>query len=83
MDSHQPPARDTQVGGTHYINESGIQPWDVIAGWGMDFWEGSVLKYLMRYRKKNGVEDLKKARHYLDYLIQREEEYGDDGRSSR
>jgi hypothetical protein len=74
----------TQVGGSHYINDSGIQPWDIIAGWNLDYWEGNVVKYVLRYRKKNGVEDLKKARHYLDYLIQREEEYGDvgdDGRS--
>jgi hypothetical protein len=81
--STAPNAKDTQVGGAHYINESGIQPWDVIAAWNLDYWEGNVVKYVMRYRNKNGVEDLKKARHYLDYLIQREEEYGvlGDGRS--
>lgn len=36
---------------------------------------GSVLKYMIRYRDKGGVEDLKKARHYLDKLIEVEEEF--------
>lgn len=31
---------------------------------------GNVVKYIARYRDKNGVEDLKKARHYLDKLIE-------------
>ena len=34
------------------------------------YYEGQVLKYLCRFRQKNGVEDLKKARVYLDWLIQ-------------
>lgn len=61
-----------QVGGTHY-EEMPIQPWEVIERAELDFWEGSVVKYVMRYTGKSGVEDLKKARHYLDYLIEREE----------
>ena len=60
-----------QVGGTHYENMA-IQPWEVIGRGGLDFWEGNVVKYVMRYRSKNGLEDLEKARHYLDYLIERE-----------
>lgn len=58
----------------HYRGQL-LQPWDVIAMFGLDFWEGNVLKYLLRWRKKNGLEDLKKARHYLDDLIERQ---GDD-----
>lgn len=61
----------TQVGGDHYEKMS-LQPWEVIRLAELDFWEGNIIKYLMRYRKKNGLEDLKKARHYLDYLIERE-----------
>lgn len=60
-----------QVGGSHYEKMT-IQPWEVIERSGLDFWEGNVIKYVMRYRAKNGLEDLEKARHYLDYLIERE-----------
>jgi len=62
-----------QVGGNHY-ETLGIQPWEVIARGALDFWEGNVIKYVMRYRAKNGLEDLEKARHYLDYLIEREKQ---------
>jgi len=62
----------TQVGGDHYMGMP-IQPWDVIDANGLNYYEGNVLKYLLRHRAKNGVEDLKKARHYLDKLIENEE----------
>jgi len=64
-----------QVGGDHY-EQMAIQPWEVIQRGDLDFWEGNVIKYVMRYRAKNGLEDLKKARHYLDYLIEREQKNG-------
>jgi hypothetical protein len=64
-----------QVGGNHY-EQMAIQPWEVIQRGDLDFWEGNVIKYVMRYRAKNGLEDLKKARHYLDYLIEREQKNG-------
>lgn len=66
-------AADRQVGGDHY-RQTGIQPWDVIDAYGLDFYEGSALKYLLRWRKKNGLEDLKKLRHYIDKLIELREE---------
>lgn len=62
----------TQVGGDHYVKRA-IGPWDVWAEYGMNAFEGAVLKYLLRWRDKNGVEDLKKARHTLDKLIELEE----------
>lgn len=62
-----------QVGGAHYIKYK-IQPWDIIDCYGLSFYEGSALKYLLRYRDKNGVEDLKKARHYIDALIAKAED---------
>lgn len=37
------------------------------------FFKGNIMKYLWRYEHKNGVEDLKKARQYLDWLIEEEE----------
>jgi len=62
-------ANKVQVGGEHYKNKD-IQPWDAIHAWGLGFFSGNVVKYVARYREKNGVEDLKKARHYLDKLIE-------------
>lgn len=64
-------ASEKQVGGSHYKTMA-IQPWEVIARGELDFWEGNVVKYVMRYRAKNGLEDLEKARHHIDYLIERE-----------
>ncbi|KMK52791.1 hypothetical protein FEFB_14920 [Fructobacillus sp. EFB-N1] len=52
-----------------YTGQSGMQVFDVINEFGLDFYEGNALKYLIRYKKKNGLEDLKKCREYLDYMI--------------
>lgn len=57
-----------QIGGTHY--QTPIQPWDYILANSLGFLEGNIIKYVTRYKAKNGVEDLKKARHYLDKLIE-------------
>lgn len=62
-------AGDHQVGGDHYRQLS-PQPWDVIAAWRLGFFSGNVIKYVARHREKGGVEDLRKARHYLDKLIE-------------
>jgi hypothetical protein len=64
-------ANDTQVAGDHYKRQT-IQPWDYIAANGLGFFEGNVVKYVSRWRDKAGVEDLRKARHYLDKLIELE-----------
>lgn len=58
-----------QVGGDHYRNMK-ITPWDFIVANGLDFFEGNIVKYVTRWRRKGGAEDLKKARHYLDKLIE-------------
>lgn len=63
------PVNTTQVGGLHYKTLN-PQPWDVIHAWRLGFIEGCVVKYVARWRAKNGVEDLRKARHYLDKLIE-------------
>jgi hypothetical protein len=63
-------ANDKQMGGSHYLKA--IQPWDYIAANGLDFFEGNIVKYVTRWRQKGGVEDLRKARHYLDKLIELE-----------
>jgi len=61
----------TQVGGDHYRTLK-IQPWEYIEANNLDFWEGNVVKYITR-RKGSRLEDLKKAKHYLNYLIEKEE----------
>ena len=62
-------ANEIQHGGSHYKNKP-IQPWDFIAANKLGFFEGNIVKYLSRWQDKNGVEDLLKARHYLDKLIE-------------
>lgn len=61
-----------QVGGDHYTR-CAIQPWEIIERNGLGFFEANVIKYVLRYKNKNGLEDLLKAKHYIEYLINREE----------
>jgi hypothetical protein len=65
-------ANARQEGGTHYLHFP-IQPIDFIQKNGLDWCQGNIVKYVCRYKHKNGLEDLKKARHYLDKLIELEE----------
>jgi len=58
-----------QVGGSHY-KEMKIQPIDYIVENEIPYREANVIKYVSRYKSKNGLEDLQKARHYLDLLIE-------------
>ena len=58
-----------QVGGNHY-KETTLQPWDVISAWSLDPWLANVVKYVQRHQRKNGREDLLKAVHYLEYVIE-------------
>ena len=62
-------ANDKQVGGDHYKDKA-IQPWDFIIGNELAYLEGCIVKYISRHRDKGGLEDLHKARHYLDKLIE-------------
>lgn len=61
-----------QQGGSHYKSTT-IDPWAYIEANGLGFFEGNILKYITRHRQKGGVEDLKKAQHYLERLIQIEQ----------
>ena len=58
-----------QVGGTHYKSKA-IQPWDYIAANELGYFEGNIVKYVSRWKDKGGLDDLRKARHYLDKLIE-------------
>ena len=62
-------ANQTQVGGTHYKSKA-IQPWDYIAANDLGYFEGNIVKYVSRWKDKGGLDDLRKARHYLDKLIE-------------
>lgn len=66
---------NTQVGGSHY-SKYAIQPTEYILKNNLNFCEGNVIKYITRYKDKGGVEDLRKARHYLDILISEMENGG-------
>jgi hypothetical protein len=66
-------AKDYQIGGEHYKNK-GIQPIEYIMSNSLDFCEGNVVKYVTRWKFKNGMDDLLKAKHYLEFLIERERE---------
>lgn len=58
----------------HY-KTGGITTWDVVAAWGLSFDLGNVVKYIQRHKLKNGLEDLRKARQYLDHAIAQMEEF--------
>jgi hypothetical protein len=67
-------SNDMQVGGDHY-KKLDIQPWDAMQAWMSreafaGFMQGNAIKYLARWRDKGGIDDLRKARHYLDKLIE-------------
>lgn len=61
-------ANSRQVGGEHY--QSPIQHWDFVAANGLDYFQGQITKYVCRWRYKNGVQDLEKARHFLEKYIE-------------
>jgi hypothetical protein len=57
-------------GGNHYKQFKGFEPWDVITAWNLGYLEGTALKYIARWKDKNGIEDLKKAIHFLQKKIE-------------
>jgi len=59
----------TQEGGGHY-KKLPIQPVEYITKNNIGYCEGNVIKYISRYKDKNGLQDLKKAKHYIDLLIE-------------
>jgi hypothetical protein len=65
-------ANKRQVGGTHYqqVTALGLQHWDLAALFHLDYFQGQVTKYLFRWRLKGGLQDLHKARHYLDKYLE-------------
>lgn len=66
-------ANDMQVSGSHYKDKA-IQPWDFIVANKLGYLEGNVIKYVSRWRDKGGIDDLRKASHYLEKLIEVEQD---------
>jgi len=69
------PATQVQVGGSHY-KDYPIQPIEYCMKNKLNYCQSNIVKYATRYKDKNGVEDLKKIKHYVDLLI--ELEYGEE-----
>jgi hypothetical protein len=63
-------ANDIQHGGNHYKKGGALQHWDIVAKYGVGYLEGCATKYPTRHLDKNGVEDIKKAMHYVDKIIE-------------
>jgi hypothetical protein len=61
-------ALNMQVGGEHYKKHK-IQPIEFIHANNIPFIEGNIIKYIVRWRDKNGLKDLEKVKHYVDLLI--------------
>jgi hypothetical protein len=57
-----------QVGGNHYLKYK-IQPVEFIIKNNIGFVEGNIIKYILRFKEKGGVQDLNKAKHYIELLI--------------
>jgi hypothetical protein len=69
-------ANNRQVGGRHYA--SNVQHWDFAAAhFGRGYFKGQITKYVSRWRKKNGVQDLQKALHFLEKLMEIEQRDSD------
>lgn len=83
MDTKEMSASKEQVGGSHY-SQYKIQPKDFIKANRLGWDEANAVKYIVRHRDKGGVEDIKKAIHYLEMLLEDEYEiiaataYSDD-----
>lgn len=70
-----------QHGGNHYKGMK-IQPVEYIMANNIPYMEGNVIKYISRWRDKGGVQDLNKAKHYIEMLIENEEKNGKDSAGS-
>jgi|SRR5688572_19992373 len=62
-------ANDNQVGGDHY-KTGGLEHWDMVVHFKLDYFQGQITKYVMRWRDKGGIADLKKAQHFLEKYIE-------------
>jgi len=68
MSYEAPPKPAEQIGGDHY-SRLGVEPIQFIETNGLGYHEGNIIKYVSRWRNKNGIEDLKKAKWYIERLL--------------
>jgi len=68
--------QEKQEGGDHYKLK--IQPWTFITENNLSYFQGNIIKYAVRYQKKNGIEDLNKIIHYCQLEIERMRKSWDD-----
>jgi hypothetical protein len=61
-----------QVGGNHYKVGDVIEHWNYAASHNFDYFQGQITKYVTRWKKKNGLQDLEKAQHFLEKYIELE-----------
>lgn len=66
------PADQKQVGGEHYKQQA-IQHWTYVLANNIPYMEAQIIKYVTRWRSKGGIDDLRKAAHFLEKLIENEE----------
>ena len=62
--------QERQVGGSHY-KLFNIQPFEFISKNELSFFQGCVVKYVCRYKNKNGIQDLEKIIHYCELEIKK------------
>ena len=71
-----------QVGGNHY-KDFHIQPYEFISKNDLSFFQGNVIKYVCRYKHKNGIEDLEKIKHYCELEIKKMKDLNDEHSQKR
>jgi hypothetical protein len=62
-------ANERQIAGDHYMKRA-ILPWDFVAANDLDFFQGTIIKHVVRWKDKLGLQDLLKAQHYLEKYIE-------------
>jgi hypothetical protein len=75
-------ANDTQISGNHYKGKP-LQVWDFVAANNLGYFEGNIVKYVSRWKDKGGVDDLRKAKHYIEKLIELETQVKDEYKGER
>jgi hypothetical protein len=73
-------ANDTQISGNHYKCKT-LQVWDFVAANNLGYFEGNIVKYVSRWKDKGGVDDLRKAKHYIEKLIELETQVKDESKT--